>query len=350
MKISAPVSTLRYHSGREGGLCGAIIQVARRQRCDLQPCSVRLPLFTSSTRSPRLPWEIHFGSNAYRARKSFPPLRMASELTKTEISTMRVKNLREELQSRGLDTAGARPLLQDRLREAAGVERAPREPRGRSSDGPHRPRRSHSSGNERVGCGRGPISAAEAGAVTSPRALSTVGDHIAAAGPAGIPHGARSSTSSYVLQFDGGSRGNPGPSGAGAVLYRVRESGEREEMWSTSVWVGKGRTCNEAEYSALIEGLRGAKELGVKTLSVEGDSRLVIQQMLGKYKVSSPKMLPLFKKAKAMAESFENLTLCHIDRVLNGRADALANLAMDAGEWNTATDSTRPETADSRIP
>ena len=52
-----------------------------------------------------------------RARKSFPPLRMASELTKTEISTMRVKNLREELQSRGLDTAGARPLLQDRLRE-----------------------------------------------------------------------------------------------------------------------------------------------------------------------------------------------------------------------------------------
>ena len=54
------------------------------------------------------------------------------------------------------------------------------------------------------------------------------------------------------------------------VRRRVRESGEREEMWSTSVWVGKGRTCNEAEYSALIEGLRGAKELGVKVRG--GDS------------------------------------------------------------------------------
>ena len=64
-----------------------------------------------------------------RARKSFPPLRMASELTKTEISTMRVKNLREELQSRGLDTAGARPLLQDRLREGCCLKKNLNAPR-----------------------------------------------------------------------------------------------------------------------------------------------------------------------------------------------------------------------------
>ncbi|CAN0250205.1 unnamed protein product, partial [Hapterophycus canaliculatus] len=63
------------------------------------------------------------------------------------------------------------------------------------------------------------------------------------------------------MQFDGGSRGNPGPSGAGAVLYR---SGARAEVWNGSVWVGPKRTNNEAEYSGLIEGLKAAKKLGIK--------------------------------------------------------------------------------------
>lgn len=146
----------------------------------------------------------------------------------------------------------------------------------------------------------------------------------------------RANPSSYMMQFDGGSRGNPGPSGAGAVLYRLGEGGRREEVWSSSVWVGQASTNNEAEYSGLIEGLRGAKELGIKKLSVQGDSKLVIQQMMGNYKVSSPKMRPLYKKAKLLAEYFDDLNLEHIARALNDRADTLANVAMDARESTSA--------------
>ncbi|CAM9307289.1 unnamed protein product, partial [Laminaria digitata] len=62
---------------------------------------------------------------------------------------------------------------------------------------------------------------------------------------------------------------------------------------------------------------------------VQGDSKLIIQQMMGKYKVSSLKMQPLCKKAKLLAENFDDLSLEHIARELNGRADTLANVAMD---------------------
>ncbi|CAM9112313.1 unnamed protein product, partial [Hapterophycus canaliculatus] len=64
-------------------------------------------------------------------------------------------------------------------------------------------------------------------------------------------------------------------------------------------------------------------------LAVEGDSKLVIQQMLGNYKVSSPKMIPLFKQAKLISRTFDQLKMEHIERARNGRADTLANTAMD---------------------
>eukprot|EP00903_Cladosiphon_okamuranus_P017808 g16389.t1 len=259
---------------------------------------------------------------------------MASELSKTAISRMRVAELKQELANRGLESDGIRPVLQARLGQAAEVERA----RNVMDQGHQHPsayaRTPSAEADSTAGTpprlSRGPSLSKQTG--QSPqsqraRSIST-----------SVPEPPRSSSEhKYVMQFDGGSRGNPGPSGAGAVLYRLGGSGARVEVWSGSVWVGQRRTNNEAEYTGLIEGLRAAKELGIKRLAVEGDSKLVIQQMLGNYKVSSPKMAPLFKKAKSIAKSFDKLEMEHIERASNDRADTLANLAMDTEKSSTFT-------------
>jgi len=127
-----------------------------------------------------------------------------------------------------------------------------------------------------------------------------------------------------VLFFDGCSKGNPGLAGAGAVIYT-----NSEEVWSGSSFVGKHATNNEAEYAGLILGLEKALDMNIKTLFVEGDSQLVINQMTGKYKCNSPNLIPLFKSAKKLEENFENIKYEHILRNFNHRADELANIAIN---------------------
>jgi ribonuclease HI len=130
--------------------------------------------------------------------------------------------------------------------------------------------------------------------------------------------------SEYLLQFDGCSKGNPGKAGAGAVIYNFEK-----EIWGKSVFVGEKNTNNQAEYSGLIIGLTEAKNMGIKHLTVEGDSLLVIKQMRGEYKVKSDKLLELHKKAKELANSFETISFNHIYRNNNKRADELSNLALE---------------------
>lgn len=87
----------------------------------------------------------------------------------------------------------------------------------------------------------------------------------------------------YILKFDGGSRGNPGVGGAGAVLY-CREKGIMKEIWSGYSYLGdQGITNNEAEYKSLILGLQQAVSMQCKNLLIEGDSQLIIRQMQGKH-------------------------------------------------------------------
>ncbi|CAM9385922.1 unnamed protein product [Scytosiphon promiscuus] len=275
-----------------------------------------------------------------QARTWTTALCMASELSKTAISRMRVAELRSELVSRGLAGTGIRPELQARLRQVAVAERTPNvSPR---SDQRHRRNSGESVLGSRV-VTRTPARPArslgvmrQSGGMNSSQ-RQTMGTTPSGSGP--------SQSSKYVLQFDGGSRGNPGPSGAGAVLYRVDGSGSRVEVWNGSVWVGQRRTNNEAEYSGLIEGLKAAEKLGIKKLAVEGDSKLVIQQMLGKYKVSSPKMVPLFKQAKVISRAFDQLDMEHIERARNGRADTLANIAMDTKASSSFTHPNFPITS-----
>lgn len=128
----------------------------------------------------------------------------------------------------------------------------------------------------------------------------------------------------YLLQFDGGSRGNPGCSGSGSVIYY-----KGNEIWNRSVYLGDNHTNNYAEYYGLIYGLIGAKELEIKNLRVQGDSKVIINQLLGRFNVRSPTLKPLYQNAKEQMEYFENMNFEHIYRKKNKRADELANIAMD---------------------
>lgn len=136
----------------------------------------------------------------------------------------------------------------------------------------------------------------------------------------------------YLMQFDGGSRGNPGAGGAGAVLWQCQDDAGGEEV-RTVLWCGyfdiKSCTNNEAEYMGLIQGLKAAFFLGVEELYVEGDSMLVIKQLQGEYKVKSDTLMSFYEEARKLSGNFRELNLRHIDRESNGAADALANQAMD---------------------
>lgn len=125
------------------------------------------------------------------------------------------------------------------------------------------------------------------------------------------------------MRFDGCSKGNPGLSGAGAVIYY-----DSQELWADHFFVGEKSTNNIAEYSGLILGLQQAIAMDIKTLHVEGDSLLVINHMKGIYKVASPNLIDLYDKAKYLSKSFDSVSYTHILRNLNVRADELSNLAI----------------------
>lgn len=143
----------------------------------------------------------------------------------------------------------------------------------------------------------------------------------------------------HVLQFDGGARGNPGLGGAGAVIFSTDETeddGEGlKEIWSGYWYLG---TCtnNQAEYTGLIKGLQKGLEMDLPALHVEGDSELVIKQLLGSYKCKSQNLIPLHDMASKLIARYPRdpgaLTFKHIPRALNSRADDLSNIAMDSKE------------------
>ena len=127
----------------------------------------------------------------------------------------------------------------------------------------------------------------------------------------------------YTLFFDGCGKGNPGKAGAGAVIYK-----NNTEIYSKSLYVGDKETNNIAEYTGLIIGLTEAVNLKIKNLNVKGDSELIIKQMNDEYKVKSINILQLFKNAKKLTESFNEITFNHVYRNDNIRADELANNSL----------------------
>ncbi len=88
-------------------------------------------------------------------------------------------------------------------------------------------------------------------------------------------------------------------------------------------------TNNEAEYQALIDGLKAVAEWKPDRLEIYLDSQLVVEQIKGRYRVKKPELKPLHEKAKELLDSFADFEITHVERERNHGADALANLALD---------------------
>jgi ribonuclease HI len=130
----------------------------------------------------------------------------------------------------------------------------------------------------------------------------------------------------FTAHCDGGSRGNPGPAGYGAVI----ENAQGRIVAHLSEYLGR-QTNNYAEYSGLLAVLKWAAENGARRLRVVSDSELMVKQMKGQYKVASPVLLPLWEEARRLARRLDGFEMSHTLRGGNKEADRLANEAMDRG-------------------
>lgn len=138
--------------------------------------------------------------------------------------------------------------------------------------------------------------------------------------------GADNTRNKVLIYTDGGSRGNPGIAGSGTVIYAEDGSTLREIVYV----VGKKATNNVAEYHGMLRGLEGAAELGAREVEVRMDSKLVVEQMSGRWKIKHPAMQELALQARKLMESFDRVTYTWIPRAKNEVADHLSNVAMDA--------------------
>ncbi|MDQ6659059.1 MAG: bifunctional RNase H/acid phosphatase [Actinomycetota bacterium] len=137
--------------------------------------------------------------------------------------------------------------------------------------------------------------------------------------------GGRPAVESVIVTADGGSRGNPGPAGYGATVIDAAGTVLAERAAGLGV-----TTNNAAEYSGLIAGLQAATELGASTVDVRVDSKLVVEQLSGRWKVKHPDLRPLAARAAELVAGFDRVTFTWVPRTQNSHADRLANEAMDA--------------------
>ncbi|HUC88339.1 MAG TPA: reverse transcriptase-like protein [Candidatus Binatia bacterium] len=126
------------------------------------------------------------------------------------------------------------------------------------------------------------------------------------------------------LYTDGGSRGNPGPAASGFVILDQAD----KVLVEKGIYLGI-TTNNQAEYKALKFALEEAKALGAKKVDVYMDSLLIVNQMLGKFKIKNGDLLPINHSVKELVKLFDQVTFTHVPRELNKKADAMVNKALD---------------------
>lgn len=155
--------------------------------------------------------------------------------------------------------------------------------------------------------------------------LATGSGESQAESPAPAASGAvEGATPRLRVYSDGAARGNPGPSGAGAVL--IEPSGQ--VVARLGKYLGT-QTNNYAEYMGLLLGLRRAKAMGAKEIEVFADSELLIRQLGGRYQVKSPSLRPLYEEAVKLLNDFSRVKLVHVPREMNAAADEMSNRAID---------------------
>ena len=127
------------------------------------------------------------------------------------------------------------------------------------------------------------------------------------------------------IYTDGASRGNPGESGAGAVIYQ-----NNTIIKQISKYLGK-KTNNEAEYLAVLESIKFMLERKYQKAIFYSDSQLLVNQLNGKYKVKAETIIPIYKEIKALSQNLD-LKFNWIPREENSEADNLANRAIDSNQ------------------
>jgi ribonuclease HI len=133
------------------------------------------------------------------------------------------------------------------------------------------------------------------------------------------------SATKAVIYSDGASRGNPGPSGAGAVVV-FADRGHPTQRFGRFLGV---QTNNVAEYQGVILGLERALAAGVREVEVRADSMLAMMQLKGEWKLKHEGLKPHFEKARQLAARFDRISFKHIPREQNAAADEMSNRAID---------------------
>jgi ribonuclease HI len=141
---------------------------------------------------------------------------------------------------------------------------------------------------------------------------------------ADITEGDRRCDPYLILRTDGASRGNPGPAAAGVVI----ETPSGEIAARGKLYLGV-MTSNQAEYRALILGLKAIAHDHPMSVRVYMDSDLIVNQMRGSYKVRHPDLEPLWREARQLVSALPAVTFDHVPRAQNALADRLANEALD---------------------
>lgn len=132
----------------------------------------------------------------------------------------------------------------------------------------------------------------------------------------------------YLIQFDGGSRGNPGKSAGGAIIYHIDEFNKKTIINKSGKYI-KYATNNQAEYIGLLCGIYKAKELNIKNILIEGDSLLVINQILNKWKIKNIILKNYYIKIIELFKYFNSIGCKHVKRILNTDADAIVNCIIN---------------------
>lgn len=132
------------------------------------------------------------------------------------------------------------------------------------------------------------------------------------------------------LYTDGAARGNPGPAGIGVVI----EDDQGMRLQGRSGYIGTA-TNNQAEYKALLEGLRTVAEWEPDRLEVFLDSKLVVEQLNGRYRIKDRTLQELCRQAQDLLRKFPAVAIEHVERARNKGADGLANRGID--EWKAAS-------------
>jgi ribonuclease HI len=139
----------------------------------------------------------------------------------------------------------------------------------------------------------------------------------------------------FVIRTDGAARGNPGPASLGAALYDLVRPDARDHRAvpdaSISDYLGV-QTNNVAEYTGTMRALALAQELGAREVHLLLDSKLIVEQLAGRWRVKDSKLIPLWTACRQALATFDRWTATHVPRAQNSVADALANEAIDRAQ------------------